>query len=340
MFGYASDETDELMPLPIMLAHQLARELAERRKSGELDWLRPDGKTQVTVEYEDDEPVRGRHRRRLARSTPTTCSTTQIREAIIERVIETTIPKKLIDKNIKYHINPTGRFVIGGPQGDAGLTGRKIIVDTYGGMGRHGGGAFSGKDPTKVDRSACYAARWVAKNIVAAGLARAARCRSPTPSACAEPVSGTVDTFGTGKVPRGDPRGRPRELRHAPQRASSRSSTCSSRSTRNRRVRPFRPHAGEEPDGRRSTGTLFTWERTDRASALRRAAQGVSNARRRPSPSGGGRPVQEGSYDRSHRRPPRLSTASTNLVRRRAPGARRLRGCCPSGSGNPRRSRS
>src|SRR5829696_3278555 len=172
MFGYASDETEELMPLPIVLAHRITRALADRRRTDKsFKWLRPDGKAQVTVVYEDNVPVAvdtvvvsTQHAEEI--------SNAKLRKAIIAGVIEASIPKELRDRKIKYHINPTGRFVIGGPQGDAGLTGRKIIVDTYGGMGRHGGGAFSGKDPSKVDRSACYAARWVAKNVVAAGLAR------------------------------------------------------------------------------------------------------------------------------------------------------------------------
>ena len=197
MFGYACDETPELMPLPISLAHKLARRLAEVRKSGEMDYLRPDGKSQVTVEYDGDRPVR----------VDTVVISTQHREDVqmdalradvMEKVIRAVIPAGLLDENTKYFINPTGRFVIGGPQGDSGLTGRKIIVDTYGGYARHGGGAFSGKDPSKVDRSAAYAARWVAKNIVAAGLARRCEVQLAYAIGVAHPVSIMVDTFGTG----------------------------------------------------------------------------------------------------------------------------------------------
>ena len=200
MFGYASDETPELMPLPIVLAHRLTRQLADCRRNGAGDWLRPDGKSQVTVVYEDGVPV----------SVDTVVISTQhsdsisnkkLHQAIISEVIEPVIGKEFRSKDIKYHINPTGRFVVGGPQGDAGLTGRKIIVDTYGGMGRHGGGAFSGKDPSKVDRSACYAARWVAKNIVAAKLARRCEVQLAYAIGIARPVSVMVDTFGTNTVP-------------------------------------------------------------------------------------------------------------------------------------------
>lgn len=198
MFGYACTETAELMPLPIMLAHQLARRLAQVRKEGTLDFIRPDGKSQVTVEYVDSKPkavttvvVAAQHHPDVEDAT--------LREAIIEEVIKNIIPEHLLAPNVQYHINPTGRFVTGGPQGDAGLTGRKIIVDTYGGMGRHGGGALSGKDPTKVDRSATYAARHVAKNLVAAGLAERCEIQLSYAIGRKEPVSVMVDTFGTGE---------------------------------------------------------------------------------------------------------------------------------------------
>ena len=199
MFGYACDETPELMPLPISLAHKLAKRLTEVRKDGTLDYLRPDGKTQVTVYYEDDRPV----------SVDTVVVSTQhspevsldkIRDDIIREVVKKIIPSSLLNENTKYFVNPTGRFVVGGPQGDSGLTGRKIIVDTYGGYARHGGGAFSGKDPTKVDRSAAYAARWAAKNIVAAGLAKRCEIQLAYAIGVARPVSVMVDTFGTGSV--------------------------------------------------------------------------------------------------------------------------------------------
>jgi len=270
MFGYATDETDELMPLPILLAHRLTRALSERRKSGDIDWLRPDGKAQVSVVYEDHKPVAVEN---VVVSTQHSdrVGAKKIRETIIEQIVEPTIPKDLLNGKIRYHINPTGRFVVGGPQGDAGLTGRKIIVDSYGGMGRHGGGAFSGKDPSKVDRSACYAARWVAKNIVAAKLARRCEVQLAYAIGVAEPVSIMVDSFGTSVVPERElmrvvrevfdltPRGiiRDLELRKPIYRATS-----------------SYGHFGRTPEriGRGKGGkTLFTWERTDRVSALKRA---------------------------------------------------------------------
>ena len=199
MFGYACDETPELMPLPIMLAHKLVRQLSEVRRAGQLDFLRPDGKSQVSVEYANGKPKRidavvvsTQHDDKI--------STEELRAKVKKHIIDAVIPSTMVDSSTKYHINPTGRFVIGGPHGDTGLTGRKIIVDTYGGMGRHGGGAFSGKDPTKVDRSACYMARYVAKNLVAAGLATRCEVQLAYAIGVAEPVSVMVNTFGTGAV--------------------------------------------------------------------------------------------------------------------------------------------
>ncbi len=270
MFGYASDETDELMPLPITLAHRITQRLAACRKDGSLYWLRPDGKAQVTVVYEGDRPV-AVDTVVVSTQHAETVGNADIIEAVIEQVIKPVVPEHLLANGVKYHINPTGRFVIGGPQGDAGLTGRKIIVDTYGGMGRHGGGAFSGKDPSKVDRSACYAARWVAKNIVAAGLARRCEVQVAYAIGVAEPVSVMVDTFGTGTSPDAEimravaatfdltPRGITKAL---DLRRPIYESTAAY------------GHFGRES---RDVGagdtkkTLFTWERTDRAEALKSA---------------------------------------------------------------------
>lgn len=200
MFGFACDETPELMPMPIALAHRITRRLAEVRKNGTLEYLRPDGKSQVTIEYEEDKPVRVDAIVVSTQHSPEVDHDT-IEKDILEHVIKPVIPAELLDAETKYYINPTGRFVIGGPQGDAGLTGRKIIVDTYGGYARHGGGAFSGKDPTKVDRSAAYAARYVAKNIVAAGLASKCEVQLAYAIGVARPVSIMVETFGTAKIP-------------------------------------------------------------------------------------------------------------------------------------------
>jgi S-adenosylmethionine synthetase len=270
MFGYASDETPELMPMPIQLAHRLTEALSERRKSGDLPWLRPDGKAQVTVVYEDGRPVEvdtvvisTQHAEDMAHGN--------IKKAIIRDVIEATIPKELLPHKPKYHINPTGRFVVGGPQGDAGLTGRKIIVDTYGGMGRHGGGAFSGKDPSKVDRSACYAARWVAKNIVAAGLARRCEVQVAYAIGVAEPVSVMVDTFGTGKVS-------DEQLRRAVTEVFDLTPKGIIRDLELRKPIYERTaaygHFGRSPEknGNGKGGrTFFTWERTDRVNQLKKA---------------------------------------------------------------------
>src|SRR3984893_1622019 len=203
MFGYATNETDVLMPAPITLAHRLVKKQADVRKKGKLACLRPDAKSQVTLRYEDDKPV-GLEAVVLSTQHSPDISTKALREAVIEEILEPALPKKWIDKRTKYHINPTGRFVVGGPVGDCGLTGRKIIVDTYGGFARHGGGAFSGKDPSKVDRSAAYAARYVAKNIVAAGLADRCEVQVSYAIGVAEPTSIMVDSFGTGELSRED----------------------------------------------------------------------------------------------------------------------------------------
>ena len=199
MFGYACDETPEFMPMPISLAHKMAKKLTQVRKDGILDYLRPDGKTQVTVEFDDDKPVRVDAVVVSSQHSPDV-DIQKLREDIKREVILTTVPAELIDENTKFYINPTGRFVVGGPNGDSGLTGRKLIVDTYGGYARHGGGAFSGKDPTKVDRSAAYASRWVAKNVVAAGLAKKCEVQLAYAIGVAHPVSIMVDTFGTATV--------------------------------------------------------------------------------------------------------------------------------------------
>jgi len=199
MFGYACDETPELMPLPIQLAHRLCEKLSQVRRAGGLKYLRPDGKSQVSVEYVNGKPTRI-DAVVISTQHGDDVSTEQLRADVRKHIIDPVVPQNMVDKNTKYHINPTGRFVIGGPHGDTGLTGRKIIVDSYGGMGRHGGGAFSGKDPTKVDRSACYMARYIAKNIVAAGLAARAEVQLAYAIGVAEPVSVMVNTFGTGKI--------------------------------------------------------------------------------------------------------------------------------------------
>ena len=268
MFGYASDETDEFMPMPIMLAHRLTHALADRRKSGDLPWLRPDGKAQVSVAYEGDRPVQvetvvvsTQHDEKV--------SNAKIRREIIESVIEPSIPAELMARKVKFHINPTGRFVIGGPQGDAGLTGRKIIVDTYGGMGRHGGGAFSGKDPSKVDRSAAYAARWVAKNVVAARLAKRCEVQLAYAIGVAEPVSIMVDTFGTGVVPDEMIERAIREEFDLTPRAiikalDLRKPIYSATAAYG--------HFGRTPV-KNGKSTTFTWERTDKTGALKKAVR-------------------------------------------------------------------
>jgi S-adenosylmethionine synthetase len=272
MFGYATDETPELMPMPILLAHRITKALADARKSGELPWLRPDGKSQVTVQYEDRRPVAVDTVVVSTQHAPEV-SNRKIRSEIIEAIIEPVIPEELSRKKVRYHINPTGRFVVGGPQGDAGLTGRKIIVDTYGGMGRHGGGAFSGKDPSKVDRSACYAARWVAKNIVAAGLARRCEVQVAYAIGVAEPVSVMVDTFGTSTVPETEIMRAVREEFDLTPRGIM---TALELRKPIYRLTSAYGHFGRKPEklgNGRKGATAFTWERTDRAAALKRAVK-------------------------------------------------------------------
>jgi len=261
MFGYACNETDELMPLPIQLAHRLTQRLSEVRKNKKLPFLRPDGKSQVTVEYQDGQPVRVDC---VVISTQHSddVSNEKLRSEIVEHVIKPIVPANMLDAKTKYHINPTGRFVIGGPMGDAGLTGRKIIVDTYGGYSRHGGGAFSGKDPSKVDRSACYMARYIAKNVVAAGLADRAEVQLAYAIGVAEPVSVMVDTFGTGTIPEEKITALVREHFSLTPKAII--------ETLNLRRPVYKPTAAYGHFGRSGEG--FTWERTDRADALKKAA--------------------------------------------------------------------
>jgi S-adenosylmethionine synthetase len=261
MFGYACDETPELMPMPIQLAHQLTHKLAEVRKKNMVDFLRPDGKSQVSIEYVGGRPARvdtivisTQHSEKV--------SNTDLREAVIEKVIKPVVPPAMFDKGTKIHINPTGRFVTGGPMGDAGLTGRKIIVDTYGGYGRHGGGAFSGKDPSKVDRSACYMARYIAKNIVAAGLARKIEVQLAYAIGVAEPVSVMADTFGTGAIPNSQIT----ELIRAFFKLTPKGII----ETLDLRRPIYRQTAAYGHFGR--TGPGFSWERTDKAEAIRKEA--------------------------------------------------------------------
>jgi S-adenosylmethionine synthetase len=261
MFGFACDETAELMPMPIQLAHRLTQRLSEVRKSGKVDFLRPDGKSQVTIEYRDGRPARvdcvvisTQHSEKV--------SNADLRDAITEHVIRPIIPPAMLDSKTKHHINPTGRFVIGGPMGDAGLTGRKIIVDTYGGYSRHGGGAFSGKDPSKVDRSACYMARYIAKNIVAAGLARKAEVQLAYAIGVAEPVSVMAETFGTAAVSEEKITALIREYFSLTPKGII--------ETLDLRRPIYKDTAAYGHFGRSGPG--FTWERTDRADALRKSA--------------------------------------------------------------------
>ena len=262
MFGFACNETAELMPLPIQLAHRLSRKLAEVRRSEALPYLRPDGKSQVTVEYRDGRPFRIDAVVISTQHSPEV-SNEQLREEIEEQVIRATVPGELLDKTTKYHINPTGRFVVGGPQGDAGLTGRKIIVDTYGGYAPHGGGAFSGKDPTKVDRSAAYMARYIAKNIVGAGLAERCLVQLAYAIGVAEPVSVLVDTGGTGRVGESDLSNLVRE--HFKLTPHGIIETLKLRRPIYRQTAAY-GHFGRDEEG-------FSWELTDRAQELREAAK-------------------------------------------------------------------
>jgi S-adenosylmethionine synthetase len=268
MFGYACDETAELMPLPIMLAHKLTQRLSEARRSGELDFLRPDGKSQVSVEYDNGRPIRI-DAVVISTQHHDTVSTEELRAKVRKHIIDPVIPADMVDGNTKYHINPTGRFVIGGPHGDTGLTGRKIIVDTYGGMGRHGGGAFSGKDPTKVDRSACYMARYIAKNLVAAGLAKRCEVQLAYAIGVAEPVSVMVNTFGTGTV---------EESRLVELVRSHFPLTPKGMIDHLRLRRPiYRKTAAFGHFGRKEES--FSWEAVDKAEALRADAQVAAAAR-------------------------------------------------------------
>ena len=262
MFGFACDETPELMPMPIQLAHLLTRRLSEVRKKNIVDFLRPDGKSQVTIEYADGRPVRvdaavisTQHSEKVSHAA--------LREAIVEEVIKPVIPEGMFDKSTKIYVNPTGRFVVGGPMGDSGLTGRKIIVDTYGGYSRHGGGALSGKDPTKVDRSACYMARYVAKNLVAAGLASRVEVQLAYAIGVAEPVSVMADTFGTGKIANAQMT----ELI----RTFFKLTPAGIIETLDLRRPIYRPTATYGHFGR--TGPSFTWERTDKVEAIRREVE-------------------------------------------------------------------
>ena len=279
MFGYACDETKELMPLPIQLAHALTHRLAEVRKSGKLPWLRPDGKSQVTIEYEGDKPKRV-HTVVVSTQHAPTIGNEELRAEVVEHVITPVVGAYLAGEKPIYHINPTGRFVVGGPQGDAGLTGRKIIVDTYGGYARHGGGAFSGKDPSKVDRSGAYAARWVAKNVVAAGLARRCEVQVAYAIGVREPVSLLVDTFGTGTVPDAVLERAVREQFDLVPRAII--EALDLRKPIYKATAAY-GHFGRKPvraSVEECEVELFTWERTDRAAELADTAKRLAGAAR------------------------------------------------------------
>jgi len=279
MFGFATDETKELMPLPIQLAHALTHRLAEVRKSGKLPWLRPDGKSQVTIEYQGDRPKRV-HTVVVSTQHAPTIGHEELRAEVIEHVIKPVVSEYVAGEKPIYHINPTGRFVVGGPQGDAGLTGRKIIVDTYGGFARHGGGAFSGKDPSKVDRSGAYAARWVAKNVVAAGLARRCEVQVAYAIGVREPVSLLVDTFGTGTVPDDALERAVREQFDLVPRAII--EALDLRKPLYKATAAY-GHFGRKPVRASVEETeveLFTWERTDRAAELADTAKRMAGATR------------------------------------------------------------
>jgi S-adenosylmethionine synthetase len=273
MFGYACDETPELMPMPIVLAHKLAKRLSDVRKKGTVDFFRPDGKSQVTVRYDDDQRVLGIDTVVVSTQHSESVSYKKLKEAVMEEVVGKVVPARLVDNKTKYFINPTGRFVVGGPMGDSGLTGRKIIVDTYGGMGRHGGGAFSGKDPSKVDRSACYYARYIAKNVVAAKLARRCEVQLAYAIGVAKPVSLLVQTFGTGALP---------DSRISTLVADNFDARPGALIQELKLQRPiFRKTAAYGHFGRADKD--FTWERTDRADALSEAAgSAVAKASRKP----------------------------------------------------------
>lgn len=266
MFGYACDETPELMPFPIQMAHSLVKYLAKIRKGGEAPFIRPDSKSQVTVEYRDGRPVRVNNVVISTQHSPDV-EYSKLKETVIDGVIRAIIPPQYLDKNTVYHVNPTGRFVVGGPQGDCGLTGRKIIVDSYGGMGRHGGGAFSGKDPSKVDRSGAYMARYIAKNIVAAQLARKCEVQLAYVIGVADPVSITVDTFDTGKIPETELARLVREIFDLKPKGIIRSLDLK---------RPiYQATASYGHFGRSPENGYFTWERTDHVADLKKAAARV-----------------------------------------------------------------
>jgi S-adenosylmethionine synthetase len=267
MFGYACDETAELMPLPIMMAHKLVQKLSTARREGVLDFLRPDGKSQVSVEYVNDKPKRIEAVVISTQHSPDV-TTEDLRREVKKHIIDTVVPADMVDSQTKYHINPTGRFVIGGPHGDTGLTGRKIIVDTYGGMGRHGGGAFSGKDPTKVDRSACYMARYIAKNLVAAKLASRVEVQLAYAIGVAEPVSVTVNTFGTGIIAD--------ERFTALVRENFSLTPRGIIDTLKLRRPIYRKTAAFGHFGR--TEETFSWEATDKAEALKESAAALAQA--------------------------------------------------------------